>query len=54
MIRKEDVFKIGVLRKPHGINGEIGMTFTDDVFILASFFPRILSYLNPCYADLSP
>ena len=32
MIRKEDVFKIGVLRKPHGINGEIGMTFNDDVF----------------------
>jgi 16S rRNA processing protein RimM len=32
MIRKEDVFKIGILGKPHGINGEIGMTFTDDVF----------------------
>jgi len=32
MIRKEEVFKIGVLGKPHGINGEMGMTFSDDVF----------------------
>lgn len=32
MIRKEEVFKIGVLNKPHGVKGEIGFTFTDDVF----------------------
>lgn len=32
MIRKEEVFKIGVLGKPHGVNGEISMIFTDDVF----------------------
>lgn len=32
MIRKEEVFKIGVLNKPHGIKGEISFTFTDDVF----------------------
>ena len=32
MIRKEEVFKIGILGKPHGINGEMGMTFSDDVF----------------------
>jgi len=32
MIRQEDVYKIGVFNKPHGIHGEISMTFTDDVF----------------------
>jgi 16S rRNA processing protein RimM len=32
MIRKEEVFKIGVMGKPHGINGEIAMAFSDDVF----------------------
>ena len=32
MIRKEEVFKIGVLNKPHGVKGEISFTFTDDVF----------------------
>lgn len=32
MIRKEEVFKIGVLGKPHGVRGEISFAFTDDVF----------------------
>mgnify|MGYP000162739227 FL=1 len=32
MIKKEEVFKIGILNKPHGVKGEIGFTFTDDVF----------------------
>lgn len=32
MIRKEDVYKIGVFNKPHGIHGELSFTFTDDRF----------------------
>ncbi|MCC8187447.1 MAG: ribosome maturation factor RimM [Bacteroides sp.] len=32
MIRQEEVYKIGVFNKPHGIHGELSMTFTDDVF----------------------
>ncbi|MCD8181729.1 MAG: ribosome maturation factor RimM [Bacteroides sp.] len=32
MIRKEDVYKIGVFNKPHGIHGELSFTFTDDIF----------------------
>lgn len=32
MIRKEEVFKIGMFNKPHGIKGELSFTFTDDVF----------------------
>lgn len=32
MIKKEDVYKIGVLTKPHGIKGEVSFSFTDDVF----------------------
>ena len=32
MIRKEDVYKIGRLGKPHGVKGEISFQFTDDVF----------------------
>lgn len=32
MIREEDVYKIGVLTKTHGVSGELSMTFTDDVF----------------------
>lgn len=32
MIRKEDVYKIGVINKPHGIHGELSFTFTDDIF----------------------
>ena len=32
MIRTEEVYKIGVLGKPHGINGEIQFYFDDDTF----------------------
>lgn len=32
MIRLEDVYKIGVLGKPHGISGEIQFYFDDDTF----------------------
>ena len=32
MIRKEEVFKIGVINKPHGIKGEVSLTFTDGIF----------------------
>ncbi len=32
MIRQEEVFRIGVLNKPHGIKGEVSFTFTDDIF----------------------
>lgn len=32
MIRKDDVYKIGRLGKPHGVKGEISFMFNDDVF----------------------
>ncbi len=32
MIQKEEVFRIGRLGKPHGVDGEIAFSFTDDVF----------------------
>mgnify|MGYP001019735436 CR=1 FL=1 len=32
MIKKEDVYKIGLFNKPHGIHGELMFTFTDDIF----------------------
>ena len=32
MIRKEDVYRIGQLTKPHGIKGEVAFSFTDDIF----------------------
>ena len=32
MIKKEDVYKIGMFNKPHGIHGELSFTFTDDIF----------------------
>ncbi len=32
MIRKDEVFKIGLFNKPHGVKGEILFTFTDDIF----------------------
>lgn len=32
MIKKEDVFKIGVINKPHGVKGEVSFTFTNDIF----------------------
>ena len=32
MIKKDEVFKIGMFNKPHGVKGEISFTFTDDIF----------------------
>ena len=32
MIRKEEVYKIGRIGKPHGVHGELQMQFSDDVF----------------------
>ena len=32
MIRKEEVYRIGRLGKPHGVKGEISMQVDDDVF----------------------
>ena len=32
MIKEEDIFSIGRLGKPHGVKGEIGFTFTTDVW----------------------
>ena len=32
MIRKDEVYKIGRLGKPHGVKGEISFQFDDDVF----------------------
>ena len=32
MIKKENVYKIGMFNKPHGIHGELSFTFTDDIF----------------------
>ena len=32
MIKKEEVYKIGIFNKPHGVKGEVSFTFTDDIF----------------------
>ena len=32
MIRRDEVYKIGKLGKPHGVKGEIAFAITDDVF----------------------
>ena len=32
MIRREDVYQIGKLGKPHGIGGEASFYFEDDIF----------------------
>lgn len=32
MIKKKEVFKIGIINKPHGVKGEVSFTFTDDIF----------------------
>lgn len=32
MIKKEEVYKIGLFNKPHGIHGELQFTFMDDIF----------------------
>lgn len=32
MINRDELIKIGIFNKPHGIHGELSFTFTDDVF----------------------
>ncbi len=32
MIKREDVYKIGRIGKPHGVSGEVSFLFDDDVF----------------------
>ncbi len=32
MIREEDVYRIGIINKPHGVHGELSFTFDDDIF----------------------
>lgn len=32
MIKKEDVYRIGTIGKPHGVKGEVSFHFDDDVF----------------------
>ena len=32
MIKKDEIFKIGIFNKPHGVKGEVSFTFTDDIF----------------------
>lgn len=32
MIKRKEVYKIGIFNKPHGIHGELLFTFTDDIF----------------------
>lgn len=32
MIKEEEVYKIGLFNKPHGIHGELSFSFTDDIF----------------------
>ena len=32
MIKREDVYRIGQLERPHGVRGEIAFRFVDDVF----------------------
>lgn len=44
MIKKDEVFKIGMFNKPHGVKGEISFTFTDDIFdrVDADYFVCLL------------
>ncbi|MBO7418648.1 MAG: 16S rRNA processing protein RimM [Bacteroidaceae bacterium] len=32
MIKEEDVYRIGIINKPHGVHGELLFTFDDDIF----------------------
>lgn len=32
MITKEEVYRIGIFNKPHGVKGELQFSFTDDIF----------------------
>jgi 16S rRNA processing protein RimM len=32
MIAQQELYRIGMLNKPHGVKGELSFTFTDDIF----------------------
>ena len=32
MIKREELIKIGIFNKPHGLKGELSFSFTDDIF----------------------
>ena len=32
MIRRDEVYKIGRIVKPHGLKGEVSFSFSDDIF----------------------
>jgi 16S rRNA processing protein RimM len=32
MIKEEDVYRIGIINKPHGVHGELSFTFDDNIF----------------------
>ena len=32
MIKKEEVYRIGIFNKPHGVKGDLQFSFTDDIF----------------------
>jgi len=54
MIKEEEVYKIGVLNKPHGVRGEISFTFTDDVWdrVESDYFVlRVDGILVPFYLE---
>lgn len=56
MIRKEEVYKIGIFNKPHGIHGELSFTFTDDILIVpiaTTLFVCLTVFSFPFYGRIS-
>src|SRR5574344_2307903 len=54
MIKEEEVYKIGVLGKPHGVKGEISFMFDDDIFDRTDadyFILEIEGILVPFFLD---
>lgn len=54
MIKKDSVFRIGVIGKPHGVKGELSFHFDDDVFDRVdadSLFIEIDGLLVPFFID---
>lgn len=53
MIKKDEVFKIGIFNKPHGVKGEISFTFTDDIFdrVECEYLVCLLDGIHPFQFD---
>lgn len=54
MIREDEVYKIGVVTRTHGVKGEVSLTFTDDVWDRAEadfLVLRIDGILVPFYME---